>query len=391
MLTSFELVDEADGTMVVFLWLRFYRAPGGVFGPLASWRLRISYGEPEQVQEQSTGRRRWVSQKRMEDVAERAGVSIVTVSRTLHHPEQVLEKTRRRVLRAIAETGYVQNLVAGSLASSRTHVIAAIVPTLNNLAYGMSLHAVGEVIRKSGFQLLLGTDGFSAGEEESLIATFLGWRPDGIFLHRCCHTPGAVRLLRNAGIPIVETGDLTPRPLDMVVSYSNCEAGKAMTTYLLDKGYRRIAFVGAPLHENERHYQRWQGYRAALKKRGIPYRPAHLIERPFGLEHGAQALHSLLSLSPPVDAIFFGSDIFAVGALLDCAKRRLPVPERVAIAGFGDQEITTKIAPSLTTVQVPREEIGHKAGGMLLDRLHGRPVKSKSVDVGFQIIERGSA
>ncbi len=330
-------------------------------------------------------------QKRMEDVAERAGVSLVTVSRTLHQPELVQEKTRRKVLRAIAETGYVQNLVAGSLASNRTNVIAAIVPTLNNLAYSMSLHAVGGVLRKSGFQLLLGTDNFSASEEESLIATFLGWRPDGIFLHRCQHTAGAIRLLHNAGIPIVETGDLTPRPLDMAVSYSNFEAGKAMTTYLLDKGYRCVAFVGAPLHENERHYQRWRGYRAALKKRGIPYRPTYLIERPFGLEHGAQALRSLLEVSPRVEAIFFASDIFAVGALLECPQRNVPVPDRIAIAGFGDQEITTRIVPSLTTVRVPREEIGHRAGAMLLDRLHGRPVQPKSVDVGFQIIERSSA
>lgn len=212
----------------------------------------------------------------MADVAQRAGVSLVTVSRTIHHPDLVVEKTRRKVLRAITETGYVQNLVAGSLASKRTNVIAAIVPTLNNLAYGMSLHAVGEVLRKSGYHLLLGTDNFSAGEEESLIATFLGWRPDGIFLHRCRHTPAAVRLMRNAGIPVVETGDLTPRPLDMVVSYSN-------------------------------------------------------------------------------------------------------------------QEIAAKLAPSLTTVRVPREEIGYRAGGMLLDRVHGRAVKFRSVDVGFQIVDRDSA
>jgi LacI family gluconate utilization system Gnt-I transcriptional repressor len=332
-----------------------------------------------------------MAQARMEDVAARAGVSIVTVSRTIHHPEQVLEKTRRKVLRAIAETGYVQNLVAGSLASKRTNVIAAIVPTLHNEAYGTSLHAVGDVLRKSGFQLLLGTDNFSAEEEESLIATFLGWRPDGIFLHRCRHTPGAIRLLKNAGIPIVETGDLVLRPLDMVVSYSNFEAGKAMTTHLLDTGYRRIGFVGAPRHANERHGQRWRGYRAALRKRGIPYRPAYLIERPFGLEYGAQALARLLEVSPAVDAVFCASDIFAVGALLECAKRKLPVPQRIAIAGFGDQDIAAKIAPALTTVRVPRAQIGQKAGEMLLDRVHGQPVKSKVVDVGFQIVVRESA
>jgi hypothetical protein len=104
-------------------------------------------------------RGRTAGQTRMEDVARRVGVSIVTVSRTLHQPEKVSEKTRRRVLRAIAATGYVENLVAGSLASNRTNVIAAIVPTLSNPAYGMSVHAVSEVLRKNGLHLLLGTSG----------------------------------------------------------------------------------------------------------------------------------------------------------------------------------------------------------------------------------------
>ena len=213
-------------------------------------------------------------QARMEDVARRAGVSIVTVSRALHQPDKVSERTRRRIQRAITATGYVQNLVAGSLASKRTNVIAALVPTLSNLAYGMSVHSMVEVLRKNGFHLLLGTVGFSVAEEQSLIATFLGRRPDGIFLHGCRHTPEARRLLLHAGIPIVETGDLTHRPLDMVVSYSNFEAAKAMTAYLVAKGYRRIAFASAPIHENERHFHRWRGYRAGLHKHGIPYRPA---------------------------------------------------------------------------------------------------------------------
>ncbi len=327
----------------------------------------------------------------MEDVARRVGVSIVTVSRTLHQPDAVSEKTRRRVLRAIAETGYVQNLVAGSLASNRTNVIAAIVPTLSNLAYGTSVHAIAELLRKNGYHLLLGTMGFSVAEEESLIATFLGRRPDGMYLHECRHTPEARRLLRNAGIPIVETGDLTARPLDMVVSYSNFEASKAMTAYLLFKGYRRIAFASAPIHENERHFHRLRGYRAALRKQGIAYNPAYVIERPFGFHHGAEALLALLDRCPDIEAVFFASDVLAVGAQWECLRRAWPIPEKVAIAGFGGQEIAGEVVPPLTTVRVPREEIGRLAAQMLLDRLHGRPVKPKVVDVGFQITERASA
>jgi LacI family gluconate utilization system Gnt-I transcriptional repressor len=177
----------------------------------------------------------------------------------------------------------------------------------------------------------------------------------------------------------------------MVVSYSNFEAAKAMTAYLLAKGYRRIAFASAPIHENERHFHRWRGYRAALRKHGIAYRPARVIQRPFGFHHGAEALLTLLERDPRIDAVFFASDVLAVGAQLECLRRTWPIPEKVAIAGFGDQEIAGEVVPSLTTVRIPREEIGRLAGQMLLDRLHGRPVKPQVVDVGFQIIERASA
>ena len=150
-------------------------------------------------------------------VARRARVSTATVSRTFRNPEKVTERTRRRVRQAIRELGYVHNL------------------------------------------------------EETLIAAFLGRRPDGFFLHGR-HTPGAVQLLRSSGIPVVESGDLAGRPIDMMVSYSHFDAAKALTNHLIRKGYRRIALVCAPWRESERHYRRWRGYRAALQERGVAYR-----------------------------------------------------------------------------------------------------------------------
>lgn len=328
---------------------------------------------------------------RMEDVARRARVSIATVSRTLQKPDTVSEATRQRVQQAIRDLGYVHNLVAGSLATSRTRVIAALVPTFDNRDYAKTIHAMAEVLRAAGYHLLLGHHGFSIDEEEAMIGAFLGRRPDGFFLHGRRHTPGAVRLLRSAGIPIVESGDLTGRPLDMVVSYSNFDAAKALTDYLIRKGHRRIALVCGPWGESERHRERWRGYRAALREHGIPYAAGRVLEKQLSGKTGAAALLALLGRDPKIDAIFFTSDVMAVGALLECLRRGWAVPERVAIAGFDDQEIASQVVPSLTTVQVPREEIGRRAGEMLLDRLHGRPIGRKAADVGFKIIERESA
>lgn len=339
--------------------------------------------------ESPTSRR--TGRARLEDVARLAKVSTITVSRTLRAPDKVAEKTRRRVLQAVRTVGYLPNLVAGSLASNRTRVIAAIVPTVTNPVFGRTLHAVEEVLRDQGFHLLLGNGGTSPMEEHSMLSALLARRPDGLFLHNTRHTPVTLRLLREAGIPVVETGDLTCRPVDMAVSYSNYDAGKSMTAYLLSRGHRRIGFVSAPPGTNERARQRRRGYLEALRQAGIAPDPSLIIEAVLGLRQGAEALLALLGRKPPVQAVFFAGDMWALGALLECQRRGWSVPGRVAVAGFDDQEFAAEAIPPLTTVRIPRAEIGRQAGQMLMDQLSGRPIPAKVVDVGFQIVARASA
>lgn len=328
---------------------------------------------------------------RMEDVARRVGVSTATVSRALRTPEKVSDPTRRRVVRAMQQTGYVQNLVAGSLASNRTNVIAAIIPSLDHPAWGKAIAATAEVLRRNGFHLLIGEGSFSIAEEEHLIAAFLGRRPEGIILHGRHHSPRATKLLRGAGIPIVELGELKGRPLDMVASFSNFDAGKALTSYLLDRGYKRIGMVSLPREINPRHYQRWRGYRAALRERGQAGGDPLTVETTLDYRKGAEALLALLEREPQTDAVFFTNDVLAAGALFECLRRGWSVPGRIAIAGFGDQAIASEVVPPLTTVHIPREEIGSLAGRMLLDRANGKTVVPKIVDVGFRVVKRESA
>jgi LacI family transcriptional regulator, gluconate utilization system Gnt-I transcriptional repressor len=330
---------------------------------------------------------------RMKDVARRARVSTITVSRALFQPDIVADATRRRVLRTVEELGYIPNLVAGSLSSNRTRAIAAIIPYIGKPVYGRTIQAVSDVLRANGLHLLLGSSGLSLTEEASLIAAFLAHRPEGMLLHGRRHTPEARQQLLRASIPIVETGDLSAPPLDMVVSYSNTVAAKAMTDYLLDKGYRRIAFVSLPVRKNDRHLRRRRGFLTALRERGLAPDPRALLEIPSGFRHGAEALVELLCGTYAPDAVFFASEYLAVGAQMECLRRGWSVPERVAIAGFDDQEeeFAAEAVPPLTTVRIPREEIGRLAGQMLVDRLAGKPVEPRVVNAGFEIVARASA
>jgi LacI family gluconate utilization system Gnt-I transcriptional repressor len=327
----------------------------------------------------------------MQDVAARANLSAMSVSRALRSPDQVSSETLRRVQKAVRELGYVPNRLAGGLkAPSRTQLAAAIVPSVRDSLFAATLQGINDTLRSKGINLMLGDSGYSQEDEESLIGTFLAHRPCGLVLHNTTHTARAKKLLRNAGVPVVETGDLVARPVDLVVSYSNFSAAKMMTEYLLGRGYRRVAFVGQVAATNERAKERQRGYRAALSEAGHDADNAVVIETPGSYENGAQALVRLMALKPKVDAIFFAGDVLAIGAMLECSRRGWEVPKQVAIAGFDDWDIARQFATTLTTLEIPRYEIGKQAAELMLRRLDGDQSRIAPVDVGFRIIERRS-
>ncbi len=177
------------------------------------------------------------------DVARVAGVSPITVSRTLGRPEAVAPATRRRVLEAVRATAYVPNLAAGSLASSRSRLVAIFLPTIANSIFADTVQALTERLAVAGYQTLLGLTGYSAEQEEHLLEAVLGRRPDGIVLTGTEHSQVSRERLARVGIPLVEVWDLCAKPLDMLVGFSHEAVGAAVAQYLLGKGYRRVSLV----------------------------------------------------------------------------------------------------------------------------------------------------
>ncbi len=327
---------------------------------------------------------------RMQDVAKRASVSAMTVSRALRAPDQVSEKTRRRIARAVRDVGYVPNELAGGLrAFNRTKLVAAIVPSVRNSLFAATSHGMSDALRARGINLMLGDSHYSPDEEEDLVTAFLAQRPCGIVLHDVVRSPHARKLLLKSGIPVVEVGDLTRSPLDMVVSYSNYAAGKAMTRHLVERGYRRIGFASLATAITARSAARLKGYKAALREAALTIDPARIIEVEGGFASGGAALVKLVEAG--ADAVFFAGDVLAVGAALECQRRGWRVPGRVAIASFDDHEIAAQVSPALTALKIPRYEIGRRAAELILERHSGvKHRKPVVIDVGFEIIARDS-
>jgi LacI family gluconate utilization system Gnt-I transcriptional repressor len=322
-----------------------------------------------------------------EEVAFAAGVSHITVSRVINTPEKVAPETRKKVEHFIAKMGYIPNLLAGGLASKRTRIIAAIVPTIGHSIFAETIRGLSEQLTLNGYQLLLGQSNYIDKEETALIEAFIGRRVDGIVLTGTQHEPRARQRLKTAGIPVIETWDLSDKPIDMMVGFSNYDAGYAVGEHLKQQGYRYMAFVGG---DDQRGLARFAGLSASLKKSRFKA-PLH-FSTALGsfLEKGRQAIANILEHHASIQVVFFSNDVFAAGALMECQRRGIRVPEDIAICGFADLDIAKEINPPLTTVKIDSVNIGTTAATMMMAALNGERIDTPICDLGFSIVTRES-
>ncbi len=334
-------------------------------------------------------RRRGAGGITLTDVARIAGVSPITASRALNTPDQVAKATLVRVRKAVARTGYVPNLLAGGLASTRSRLVAAVVPTIAGLVFLDMVQSLTAALDEAGYQLMLGQSGYTNIHEDSLIDAIIGRRPDGIAITGVMHSAHARKRLAASGIPIVEMWDLTRTPIDGVVGFSHEKAAAAVARYLYDRGSRRPALISA---DDPRARRRVRAFiKAAATLKGMSEPLVEWVQAPTTLKQGRHGLAQLLADHPRIDSIFCSSDLLAVGVLTEANARRLDVPGRVAVVGFGDVGFTAELHPSLTTVRVDGARIGREAAHYIVRRARGEPVDGRVIDVGFSIVDRESA
>ncbi len=325
---------------------------------------------------------------RMEDVAKSAGVSLVTVSRVVNQPDKVAPATLRTVRHVIQQMGFVPNLTAGSLASHRSRIIAVIVPTIANSIFADTVEGLSQLLEPAGYQLLLGQSNYDLSEEARLIETFLGRRVDGLVLTGVDHAQSVRARLKVASLPVIETWDLSAAPIDQLVGFSNRDAGLSAARYLIAKGYRHLAYLGGT---EARSARRLEGFQAAVYDAGLPQVVSTTLPVPSAIRDAGYALAQLRLKHPEIEAVFCANDMLAAGVLFECQRRGWAVPAQLAIMGFADLPIAAATVPGLTSVQVHSRQIGTRAAQLLLSRLSGEPVIQDTFDLGFSIVERGSA
>ena len=324
----------------------------------------------------------------LHDVAKLAGVAPITASRALNTPDQVSAEVLRKVGDAVARTGYVPNLLAGGLASTRSRLVAAVVPTISGPVFLESVQSLTEALAERGYQLMLGQAGYTGNREDALLEAIIGRRPDGIVLTGIMHSAEGRKRLLASGIPVVETWDLTPTPIDMLVGFSHLDVGRAVAEFLHAKGRQRLAVVAG---DDERAMRRLESFQATARALGLPEVRVVVVPAPTTLRSGRGALTALLRGQPVVDAVFCSSDLLALGVMTEARAAGVEVPRQLAVVGFGDLEFAADLHPALTTVRINGAAIGRQAAHFIVERAEGRAVAQRVIDIGFSIVDRHSS
>ena len=308
----------------------------------------------------------------LEDIARKAGVSKMTVSRVLRGGSGFSEATRDRVLRIAESLGYVPNRLAAAFGADQAGTLVGMcVPRLTSGLFGHVLDGVDRALTRLGYQLIIGANNHAPEEEEAWLRQVMAWRPAGLILSGRMHTPGTVDLLRNAAVPVVEIWDLTTSPIDMSVGFSHADCGAEMAQFLLRKGRKRAGYVGALARADIMGQARLEGFRAALARAGQPLVDAEILQDSPAFYAGYYGLETLLTRSPNLDVVYFHNDEMAIGGMAYCQSRGVRVPEDLGIAGWGGMEAASILPKRLTTTSVPTTAIGKAAAEALVSRLKG--------------------
>ena len=323
----------------------------------------------------------------IEDVARLSGVSTATVSRFLNNPGVVAEATGKKVRAAIAELNYVPNAIAGSLASSKSQLIAILVPNLTSSIVEETIEALVDRLTASGTVPFLGITGMDPIRTNDVLTAALSRRVTAVITTGLIPEP-ARSLLRQSNTTVIEMWGLPQEPLDIAIGFSHLEVGRALAHFSHERGYRRPHLVTA---QGTRAHKRRQGFVDDWMKLSgtMPTEQEIAIPSTYGEARGI--LDAIAALPVRPDLVVTGSDFVAQGLIAYAHSQGMRVPHDLAVVGFGDVNIAAMVEPPITTVRIDGAKIADRVIEVIRLRGDDREPESRRIDCGFEIVRRESA
>lgn len=332
-----------------------------------------------------------MSKATINHVAQRAGVSIKTVSRVVNNEPNVSPATREKVLKAVEELAYQPNPSARSLAGKRTFVLGLLYDNPSaNYVIDVQNGALA-ASRAQGYDLLIHPcDHRSPTLIQEVTGLLDQSRVDGLILTPPLSDLSALlELLVASKLPFVRIAPAVDKHLSPYVATNDRDAAYQMTQQLLALGHQRIGFIcGHPDHQAVAG--RYQGYSAALRDHGMEVQEGYVVQGYNSFESGEQAARKLLALTPRPTAIFAANDDMAAGTMMVAHQLGLNIPNDISVAGFDDTPVAHQIWPSLTTVRQPIQTMAQTAAELLLTQVQGKKLPSADTELESSLILRDS-
>ncbi len=326
------------------------------------------------------------------DVAKRAGVAPITVSRVINQSGYASPGTRARVEAAVAELGYVPNRLASSLRSKRTRTLALVITDITNPFFTTVARGVEDTASDAGYTVVFCNTDESGSEEQKYLQVLLQQQVDGILLVPAGGAPDSIDLIHKQDTPVVVLDRRMPPGVEVdTVRCENEASAHELVKILLELGHRRIALLSGPLGVSTAE-DRLNGYRRAMREVGSDDLSQIVVYGAFNQASGSEMMHQVLMLDPRPTAIFAANNLICIGALHAIQRAALRVPEDIAMVSFDDLPPTLLTFPFFTVAAQSAYEMGQRATELLLARLaHDAPEPCQEVILPTQIIVRQSS
>lgn len=334
-----------------------------------------------------------MSKSTIYQIAEQVGVSASTVSRALSGNGYCERRTKAKIMEAAKALNYAPNHAAKMLKSRKTNKIIFAVPDICNPFYFDMINGINQVIEEYGYLLILFYTKHRLTDELKAIQNVKERVADGMIMVSFHFCEENIREINALSAPVVLTNEYeSPEGGDRFdyVYVDTFEGTKLAAEHLIAQNLTRIGFIGGSLGE-QTGYQRYGGYREALREAGLPYADELVVQSDYTENGGYAAAKELLRLPDRPQAIVAANDLMAIGVMHACEEEGLSIPLDMAVVGMDNLDIASRVYPKLTSISLEQEEIGRQAARMLMDRLHGREGSAQAVKLKPHLVVRQSS
>lgn len=320
----------------------------------------------------------------LKDVAERAGVTVTTVSRMLNNRGYVSEKTKNKIRQAMKELNYRPNEFARALSLQRSNFIGLIVPSARNMFFSKVIDSVERQVSKHGYKLLLCTSNLEPKKEFEYFDMLSANKVAGVII--ASHTQDIDKKI-NINAPVISIDRIISPQIPAICS-DNYQGGVLAAEHLISKGCKKLAYISGSIHLNMDANKRYYGFKDVCEKKGVPHILIDATEEQFLSMNYDSIVNMLLDNYPDVDGIFTSNDIIAAQVIATCSRRGIKIPDQIKVVGYDDIDLCTIFNPSITTIRQAISEISLYAVESIISKAEkDKPIPS-CIIFPVELIER---